>query len=82
MKHAAVEPTGQKGCVCGWTPPLGSVALRALDRHLLDERLDDKVEEWHEGAGEGMALHEYLGMTQEQYAAWVKNPRSADAQEA
>ncbi len=40
----------------------------------MDEPLsmDDRIEAWHNGAGEGMELHEYLGMTWVEYAAWVR----------
>ena len=30
---------------------------------------DKMVEDWHNGAGEGMELHEYLGLTWEEYAS-------------
>jgi hypothetical protein len=35
--------------------------------------IDDDVEKWHEGdhAGE---LHDYLGMTAEEYSLWLVNP--------
>ncbi len=32
-----------------------------------------KVQEWHRRSAEGEALHEYLGMTQAEYAAFVEN---------
>lgn len=43
--------------------------------------LDDWVSNWHEGRStdpdfEHIELHELLGLTQEQYAAWVKEPSS------
>jgi len=34
--------------------------------------LDDLIERWHEGDGEGMELHEYLGMSREEYRRWVE----------
>ena len=38
---------------------------------LLDE-IDDYVERWHEGgAGE---LHDYLGLTDEEFGLWVEQP--------
>ncbi len=27
---------------------------------------------WHDGDGEGLPLHEYLGMTWAEYAAWAE----------
>jgi hypothetical protein len=42
-------------------------------RQALNERLDEQVEEWHHGEGGAMPLHQYLGMTWEQYAFWTEN---------
>lgn len=36
------------------------------------DELDDKIQEWHEGAGQGLALHEYLGFTLDEYKEWFK----------
>jgi len=35
--------------------------------------IDDFVERWHAGEGEG-TLAEYLGFTAAEYAAWVEDP--------
>lgn len=35
------------------------------------EEFDQKVEEWHGGAGAGLELHEYLGMTWDEYCNFV-----------
>jgi hypothetical protein len=35
--------------------------------------IDDFVELWHQGKS-GLQLHEFLGMTLEEYSAWVRNP--------
>lgn len=32
------------------------------------EEILNKTEEWHLGAGEGLELHEYLGLTWSEYA--------------
>ncbi|MES1241810.1 MAG: hypothetical protein ABUT39_09350 [Acidobacteriota bacterium] len=37
------------------------------------EQIDDFVDLWHEGASE-LSLHDFLGMTWEEYSAWVANP--------
>lgn len=37
--------------------------------------IDDYVDRWHDEASD-QALHEYLGMTREEYAAWVKDASS------
>lgn len=34
--------------------------------------IDDRIGDWHDGAGGDTPLHEYLGMTEEQYATWLK----------
>lgn len=39
-----------------------------------EERLDDLVGRWHAGEGAGRALHEFLGWSLAEYAAWVENP--------
>lgn len=36
--------------------------------------MNDMIDAWHDGAGDGLELHEYLGMTWEEYAAWVEAP--------
>ena len=35
--------------------------------------IDDFVELWHQGKSD-VQLHEFLGMTQEEYSAWVRSP--------
>lgn len=35
--------------------------------------IDDWVERWH-GSDTGMELHEFLGMTREEYANWASAP--------
>jgi len=35
------------------------------------ENIDDLIDEWHEGNSE-QKLHEFLGLTEEQYAHYVK----------
>jgi hypothetical protein len=39
----------------------------------LAEEIDDYIDTWHDGKGFGSSLHEYLGLTKEEYAAWVKD---------
>ena len=39
---------------------------------LLDE-IDDYVDNWHQGDSD-LSLHAYLGMSWEEYAAWLKSP--------
>lgn len=35
--------------------------------------IDDHVDRWHEGALD-QPLHAFLGMTREEYSAWVEKP--------
>ncbi|MFA6312778.1 MAG: hypothetical protein WCV99_20765 [Sterolibacterium sp.] len=38
-------------------------------------KIDDYIDAWHDGrAGVGKELHEFLGMTEEEYALWVERP--------
>lgn len=42
-------------------------------RHFADEEeLLDAIDEWHDGAGVGMDLHEYLGWTWAEFTTWVE----------
>lgn len=41
------------------------------------EDIDDFVDRWHESdEGEERELHEYLGLTWDEYALWVERPAS------
>lgn len=40
----------------------------------LEEEIDDFVEHWHTGEGDDCDLHEYLGMTWEEYSLWGTSP--------
>jgi hypothetical protein len=37
-----------------------------------EEIMLDLVEKWHDGAGGGKPLSEYLGLSRDPYAAWVE----------
>ena len=37
--------------------------------------MDDFIDKWHEG-GEDQELHEFLGMTEQEYDVWVERPES------
>lgn len=39
-----------------------------------EERLEIQIDDWHAGAGSHLELHEYLGLSWEQYKRWVENP--------
>lgn len=36
-----------------------------------EDRLNDLIDEWHDGGGFGVPLHEYLGMTRTEYMRWL-----------
>ena len=40
-----------------------------------DDEIDDFIERWHEGEGEHLELHEYLGMNEDEYSLWLKCPK-------
>lgn len=39
---------------------------------LLDE-IDDYIDKWHDGDSD-LPLHDYLGMSRDEYAAWIELP--------
>jgi hypothetical protein len=46
-----------------------------LEGSVLEEEIEQFVEDWHEGReGADMALHEYLGMSWEEYQIWATTP--------
>lgn len=38
------------------------------------EDIDAYVDRWHEGCASHLDLHEYLGLTSEEYSEWATNP--------
>lgn len=36
-----------------------------------ERKIESKIEEWHNGAGDGQDLHEYLGWSKQEYDNWV-----------
>lgn len=44
----------------------------------LDEKIDDMIDAWHEGDGADRTLHDYLGMTSEQYGRWLRDSTDID----
>ena len=48
------------------------VDLCVMGQHHIED-IDDFIDEWHEGEGDE-DLHEFLGMSWEEYALWVSNP--------
>jgi len=42
------------------------------------EEVEARTEQWHQGDGAGMELHEYLGWSQDQYAKFVETGKLPD----
>lgn len=45
-----------------------------INGEALEDEIDDFVEKWHEGECSDLDLHEYLGMSWEDYSIWATNP--------
>lgn len=48
--------------------------VRVVGKVGADSPFDDLIDSWHESLP-GIALHEFLGMSLEEYGDWVVNPR-------
>lgn len=50
--------------------------LRDKQRILLarEKELADRIDRWHANPAQDQPLHEYLGLTLEQYERWLKDP--------
>lgn len=44
---------------------------KCADGEALLEEIDDYIDSWHEGDGEDLDIHEYLGMTEEQHVVRI-----------
>ncbi len=44
-----------------------------LSGEALPDEIGDFVDRWHESDGT-LSIHEFLGMTREEYLSWVKDP--------
>ena len=51
---------------------------RAIAGEAMIEEIDDYVDEWHANPA-GLPLHEYLGMSRDEYALWLRSPDSLPA---
>jgi hypothetical protein len=43
---------------------------KCLAREATPEDIDDYIDQWHDNPG-NLALHEFLGMTRDEYAGWI-----------
>jgi len=46
---------------------------RYLAGEARDDEIDDYVDAWHARPG-GQELHEFLGMSKDEYGLWLRNP--------
>lgn len=44
-----------------------------LSGEAVPDEIDDFVDRWHESDSD-LSIHEFLGMTREEYLSWVKDP--------
>ena len=47
---------------------------KCLSGLALANEIDDYISNWHEGDGQDLELHEYLGLTWEEYSLWGTRP--------
>jgi len=45
-----------------------------LEGEVLEDEIDDFVEKWHESDDVPEQLHDYLGMSWEEYSVWATKP--------
>lgn len=38
-----------------------------------EAEVENAIDAWHDGAGPGLELHEYLGWTWDEYKLWVES---------
>ena len=43
---------------------------KCLSREATPADIDDYIDQWHDNPG-NLALHEFLGMTRDEYAGWI-----------
>jgi hypothetical protein len=56
----------------------GNFVEKCLAGLALANEIDDYVDMWHTGSHD-MQLHEFLGMSWEEYALWVEQPKALGA---
>ena len=47
---------------------------KCLSGEALTDEIDDYINNWHEGEGQDLELHDYLGLTWEEYSLWGTRP--------
>jgi hypothetical protein len=56
--------------------PVKTFIELCLEKKASPDQVDDFVERWHNSPGKGVELREYLGMTREEYADFMRDPAS------
>jgi hypothetical protein len=56
------------------TIPEETFVDRCLQGEALISEIDDFVDRWHDAVDEERSLAEFLGLTESEYALWVKQP--------
>jgi hypothetical protein len=51
---------------------MSSFIEKCLSREATPQDIDDFIDQWHENPGE-QQLHDFLGMTRNEYALWIAN---------
>ncbi len=73
-----IDPDDKLGVVWAMVNDDGGIdylSLWAKEIHIssrVPKDIDDKIDEWHKGDS-NLPLHEFLGMTEEEYAKWVES---------
>lgn len=52
----------------------GTFVDLCLSGEVVQDEIDDFIDLWHEGDGQGRPLHDFLGMTKDEYDLWVEQP--------
>ncbi|MNG99321.1 hypothetical protein D3C79_584870 [compost metagenome] len=47
---------------------------QCLNGDVLEDEIDDFIEEWHDNEKIDAELHEYLGMSWDEYSVWATRP--------
>ncbi len=59
------------------SPKQHTFARLYVEGRVTADEIDDFIHTWHKG-GTGMSLHDFLGLSREEYARWVEQPDSLE----
>jgi len=57
---------------------MSNFVQKCLSRQASLEDIDDYIDQWHDHPG-NQALHEFLGMTRDEYAGWIADASTLPA---